>query len=164
PADVSFCWLPFFHDNGLFGHMVGPVVGACDGVVLPTERFARNPALWFLAATQERATLTSGPCSAWAVALKAALRNPDGIDLSSLRMGIFGAEAIEPAVIDRFREHAAELGLRSGTLVGAYGLAEATLLVTVGQPGGGMRLDRVDQDALAERGGAVAPTAPQASV
>jgi fatty-acyl-CoA synthase len=162
PGDVSFSWLPFFHDNGLFGHMVGPVAGLVDGVVLPTERFARSPALWFRAATEEGATLTSGPCSAWAVALKAALKNPTGIDLSSLRMGIFGAEAIEPAVIDRFEEHGAEIGLRPGTLVGAYGLAEATLLVTVGRSGGGVRLDRVDLDALADRGVAAAPAGPEA--
>ena len=46
-SDVSLSWLPFFHDNGLFGHLVGPVAALIDGHVIPTERFARNPAVWF---------------------------------------------------------------------------------------------------------------------
>lgn len=153
--DVSLSWLPFFHDNGLFGHMIGPVVARVDGMILPTERFARQPALWFRLAGEVGATLTSGPCSAWAVTLKAALKSSEQIDLSSLRMGIFGAEAIDPAVIDRFEEDAAGIGLRPGTLVGAYGLAEATLVVTVGSPGGGVRIDRVGLDELSNEGEAV---------
>ena len=155
PDDVSLSWLPLFHDNGLFGHMIGPVVARVPGWLIRTERFARNPAGWFTEIAEAGATMTSGPCSAWAIALKAALRGSERYDLSRLRMGIFGAEAIEPAALDGYGEHAAELGLAPGTLVGAYGLAEATLLVTVGAPGEGMRFDLVDSTALAERGEAV---------
>jgi fatty-acyl-CoA synthase len=150
--DVPLSWLPFFHDNGLFGHLLAPIVTQLENHVLPTERFARNPALWFRLATEVGATLTSGPYSAWAVALKATLRNPDGIDLSALRMAIFGAEAIDPAVIDRYAEHAAELHLRPGSLAGAYGLAEATLIVSCEHPGSGMRMDEVDLHSLADEG------------
>ena len=70
-------------------------------------------------------------------------------------MGIFGAEAIDPTVIDRFAEHGTALGLRPGTLVGAYGLAEATLLVTSGRRGEGLRIDAVEAARLAEERRAV---------
>jgi fatty-acyl-CoA synthase len=153
--DVSLSWLPFFHDNGLFAHLLGPVVGGFPSRILPTERFARNPALWFKIASDFGATVTSGPCSAWAVTLKWALKSSDPIDLSSLRAASFGAEAIDPAVVDRYEEHAAELGLRPGTVMGAYGLAEATLVVSMGPPGGTFRIDRVMSDRLSADGQAV---------
>jgi fatty-acyl-CoA synthase len=153
--DVVLSWLPFFHDNGLFAHLVGPVTARISSRIVPTERFARNPGLWLKIASDVRATLTSGPTSAWAVALRSALRGSDAIDLSSLRTGAFGAEAIDPSVIDRFEEHAGRLGLRPGTLVGAYGLAEATLVVSIGSPRDGTRIDRVSSEQLAGRGEAV---------
>ena len=155
PGDVSLSWLPFFHDNGLFAHLVAPVVGGFDSRILPTERFARNPALWFKIASDFGGTLTSGPCSAWAVTPTWAQKGSDPIDLSSLRAASLGAEAIDPAVVDRYEEHAAELGLRPGTLMGAYGLAEATLVVSMGAPGGTFRIDRVLSDRLSSDGEAV---------
>jgi fatty-acyl-CoA synthase len=65
-------------------------------------------------------------------------------------MGIFGAEAIDAAVLDRFEEHRQAIGLGPGVLCGAYGLAEATLVVTTSRPGVGARIDRIDLDAFAD--------------
>ncbi len=61
-------WLPFFHDNGLFGFLVRPVLTGCPGYVLPTEQFARDPLDWFRLIARTRATITAAPPSAWALA------------------------------------------------------------------------------------------------
>jgi fatty-acyl-CoA synthase len=153
--DVGLSWLPLFHDNGLFGHVVTAIVEGLNNHLIPTERFARNPALWFRLVGEVGATLTSGPSSAWSVALRTALEDPSSFDMSTLRGGIVSAEAVDPALVERFAEYGASLGLRPGTLCGAYGLAEATLLVTIARPGEGARIDRIDVHELARSGRAV---------
>lgn len=148
PEDVFLGWLPFFHDNGLFGYLVRPLLMSSSGHVLPTERFARVPREWLRLATEVGATFTSGPPSGWSAALRASLAEPEGIDLSTLRLGVLAAETVEPDLVGRLAERGPALGLRAESLAVAYGLAEATLTVTITPPGSGIRIDEVDLDAL----------------
>lgn len=149
--DRIFAWLPLFHDNGLFGHLVVGLLARCESHFMTTERFARAPSLWFRVMSEHAITISSGPPSGWHAALRSVLRNPGGIDLSALRHGVVGAEAIGPAVVDDFLEHGPSLGLDPTALFGAYGLAEATLGVAM-SPGEGLLVDRVDAAALSEEG------------
>src|SRR5207249_7214620 len=55
-ADTLAAWLPLFHDNGLFGFLVRPLVVGCPVHLMPTERFARDPAEWFRMLTNTGAT------------------------------------------------------------------------------------------------------------
>jgi fatty-acyl-CoA synthase len=146
--DRGVAWLPFFHDNGLFGHVILPMTYAGESHLLPVERFARNPAAWFRLFTETEGTVTSGPSSAWAIALRTALRRPEGIDLSKLRWGMMSAEAIDPSTVDRLVDEGRRLGLDARALAGAYGMAEATLGLAITPPGRGIRLDAVDIDRL----------------
>lgn len=147
--DPGVSWLPFFHDNGLFGTVVLPLVYRGQAHVLPTERFAKNPAGWFRLATEVGATNTSGPSSAWGTALRFALRRPEGIDLSRLRAGFMAAETIEPSVVDRLVADGPSLGLKPNAMAGAYGMAETTLGLTIARPWQGITIDPVDLDELA---------------
>jgi fatty-acyl-CoA synthase len=151
-------WLPFFHDHGLFGYLVRPLVAGWEGHLLPTRSFARDPVGWFRLVTRTEATITSGPCSAWAAALRAAMRQPEGLDLSSLRVAGLAAETINPEVVRAMATDGARLGLRPEAVTGAYGMAEATLGVTVTEPGRGLRIDRVEPATLASSGRAVPAT------
>lgn len=141
--DIYLGWLPFFHDNGLFAYVVRPVVQGCDGHLFATEEFARDPATWFRLAGQVGATITSGPCSAWGAALRAADRRREGAALSSLRLAILAAEPIDPAVVGQLEAAGRWLGLRRSAIGAAYGLAEATLGVTATEPGEGLAFDKV---------------------
>src|SRR5205823_2347491 len=58
----------------------------------------------------------------------------------------------------------ARIGLSSGALSGIYGMAETTLGVTVTSPGGGIRLDRVGIEQLAEGRAVAAPGSPEKRV
>jgi fatty-acyl-CoA synthase len=140
-TDRQLAWLPLFHDQGLFGYLVRSVVLGLGAHIVPTERFARDPALWFRLVREVGATVTAGPSSGWAVALRAA---GDGADLSSLRVAVLAAEMIDPRVVDGLLERASALQLDPRALVGAYGLAEATLGVAATIPGEGLRTDEVD--------------------
>lgn len=148
--DVAFAWLPLFHDFGLFAHMLTPMIGRSASHLLPTERFAEHPLLWFTLATEVGATALTGPSSAIGAVLSQAARRPDGIDLSRVRCVIMGAEAINPAVVDRLRSDGPALGLRPEVLCAGYGMAEATLgLATGWPPGSGIRIQELDADRLA---------------
>jgi len=141
-------WLPFFHDNGLVGYLARPVVLGCEGDVMSTAWFAAEPAAWLRLMREAGTTITTAPSSAWAAALRAAERDRGGIDLSMMRLAILSAETIDPDVVDRLVEAAPGMGLRPNALAGAYGLAEATLTVTVTTPGAGLGIESVDADRL----------------
>ena len=151
-ADRFMGWAPLYHDLGLFGYLVRPLIAGCEGHILPTERFARDPSEWFRVMTRAGATVTTAPSSGYAVALKRARSDSDGIDLSSLRSAIFGAEMTVPEVVDRLRTEGARYGLDPNAPAGSYGMAEATLTISV-QPGG-MRMEEKEIDQLAGGSGA----------
>lgn len=150
--DVCLSWLPFFHDWGVFGFLARPIMAGCASHVIPTERFAADPALWLRLARLTGATLTSAPCSAWAAAIRGAARRSQGIDLSGLRVAMFGAETTDPAVLDGMHEVCGPLGLAPGAVGSGYGMAEATLGVTSTRPGEGVRVEALDLARLAAEG------------
>jgi fatty-acyl-CoA synthase len=155
--DRALGWVPFFHDLGLFFFLLHPVINLEAGHVLPTERFARDPAEWLRLVGRVRATMIDAPQSAWASAVSAARRHTDGLDLSSLRIAWFGAERVDPAFVDRLTEVAAEWRLPVQALGGTYGLAEAVMGVAATPRGAGLRILDVDRDVLSTKRMAVPP-------
>jgi fatty-acyl-CoA synthase len=153
----GFGWLPFFHDNGLFGQVIIAVVTPGTGHIMPTERFASNPSLWLKTVSDLQTRITCGPSSAWEMAIRMSARRPDGIDLSCLEMAIMAAEMIDPEVVDRLIEDGAALGLRPDAVAAAYGMAEAMLALTVTPIGRGLQVDEVDLEEFA-LGGRAVPT------
>jgi fatty-acyl-CoA synthase len=147
-TDRFISWLPLFHDNGLFLHLVTPLLLRSENHVIPTERFAQNPALWFKISSEVGGTITSGPPSGWAAAMRSALRNPNGIDMSRLEIGVLTAEMIQPEVVDKLTAEGPSIGLRPEVLTAGYGMAEATLAVAISPRGGGLHFDDVDLDEL----------------
>lgn len=146
---IQLSWLPFFHDWGLFGYLLWSVVALTETHVLPTERFAKDPTEWFRLAGAVGATMTPGPSSAWRAALRMAGRRPHGIDLSTLRLCTLAAEAIDPRVVDDLRDAGGALGLSPDAIHGAYGMAEATLAISVSGIRVPLRIDTIDRQALA---------------
>jgi fatty-acyl-CoA synthase len=145
-------WAPFFHDLGLFGCLLSPIMLGGTGRHLPTELFARAPDEWLRLCSSHRPTITVGPSSAWAVALRTVLRRGETLDLSALRLCYFAAEGIDPDVVEGLLTSASRFGLDPSSLAGTYGMAETVLAVTATPRGEGLRFERVDIDGLAARG------------
>src|SRR5207244_3051302 len=124
------------------------VIHGCEGHVLPAARFARDPLSWFRLLAETGGTITSGPSSAWAAAVRAAERERPDVDLSALRIAIVAAEMIDPATVDRLVKLGPRVGLSALAIAGGYGMAEATLGVSLTSPGRGLRLDRVGLEQL----------------
>lgn len=144
-------WLPLSHDMGLIGALASQLTcGQCDLFLGSPTDFLASPSGWMRSAARHRATALVAPASAYALAGRM-LRTGPRLDLTSVRVAICGGESIDPDAIETFLESAAAHAFDPGAFVPAYGLAEATLLVTAAADAGvGLRSDDVDTDTLAE--------------
>jgi len=146
--DRLLSWLPLSHDLGLVGFLALPMAHGCDLVLRSPAGFAARPMSWFEAVTAHHATVTAGPNFAWGLMARLLAAAP-AVQLGSLRLALTAAEPISPGDMRRFAEAAA---LDPSVITCAYGLAEATLAVTIAR---GLRVDVVDPVALETRGEAV---------
>jgi fatty-acyl-CoA synthase len=93
--------------------------------------------------------VTAGPNFSYALATRALRRLPPGaLDLSRWRIGLNGAEPVDPAAVEAFIEVARPHGLDPRAMFTVFGMAEATLAVTFPPPFSGMDVDAVDRHLL----------------
>jgi fatty-acyl-CoA synthase len=147
PEDTGVSWLPLYHDMGLIGLLMTPMITGFDLVIAPPQDFLAAPGDWLRWISEYRGTITCGPNFAYALAARA-LRRMDGIDLSSWRLALNGAEPIDPSSVEAFCEAGAAYGLDPKSPFCVYGMAEATLAISFPVPGTGMSVDTVDRGAL----------------
>lgn len=133
---TTVTWMPYFHDYGLVDGLLQPLYSQVPCYVMSPVSFIKRPWRWLEAVSRFRATHTHGPNFAYQMCLE---RMDDeklaGLDLSSLRTAGCGAEPVRRDTVERFIERFAPCGFRREAFVPAYGLAEATLIVTSKRPG-----------------------------
>ncbi|MER6157838.1 amino acid adenylation domain-containing protein [Streptomyces sp. NPDC001868] len=130
--DVIATWMPYFHDMGLIGTHLVPMAARLKQIRIEPLSFAKRPALWFEAAARHRATLLSAANFALALAVRRVPATAlTGLDLGRVRLLLVGAEPIAPRVWREFTALTAPAGLDPRAPLPVYGLAEATLAVTV---------------------------------
>jgi acyl-CoA synthetase (AMP-forming)/AMP-acid ligase II len=153
PNRVGVTWLPLYHDMGLIGNLLSAFYMPCPLVLLPPELFVAVPGAWLRAISRHRGTVTAAPNFAFGLCLKR-IRDDEleGVDLSSWRVSLNGAEAVSSAVQRRFDERFARWGLRASSLTPCYGMAEASLAVTFKPAGTSYRTLGVDAEKLAAEG------------
>jgi fatty-acyl-CoA synthase len=139
PEDRACSWLPLFHDMGLVGLCLGAMFGQCSVDYLSPAAFARRPLAWLRLMSENRATITYAPAFGYRLAARR-LRDEGPLDLSALRVAGVGAEMVPPEVLDEFTAAFRPAGFRREAFLPSYGLAEATLAVSIAAPGGGARV------------------------
>jgi len=160
--DAAVSWLPLYHDMGLIGAWMLPLYFGLPLAVLSPLAFLSRPERWLWAVHHHRATLGAGPNFAYELCVrKIADRDIEGLDLSSWRLALNGAEPINPETLERFADRFARYGLHREALLPVYGLAEASLAVAMPPLGREPRVDRIERDAF-EREGRAVPAAPGA--
>jgi 1-acyl-sn-glycerol-3-phosphate acyltransferase len=160
-ADVCVSWLPLYHDMGLIGAWLGSLYNACPLVLMSPLTFLARPELWLQAIHRHRGTITAAPNFAFELCLRR-LGDEDlaGLDLSTWRLALNGAEAVSPATIEAFCARLAPCGFRPSAMKPVYGLAECSVALTIPAPGEAPRIERVVREAFAAAGKAV-PAAPE---
>jgi acyl-CoA synthetase (AMP-forming)/AMP-acid ligase II len=153
---VGVTWLPLYHDMGLIGNLLSAFYLVAPLVLLPPELFVAVPGAWLRAISRHRGTVSAAPNFAFGLCLKR-IRDEelDGVDLSSWRVCLNGAEAVGAAGQRRFAERFGRWGFRASALTPCYGMAEASLAVTFKPPGSVFNTLAVNPDKLALDGVAV---------
>ncbi len=149
-GDRYVSWLPFYHDMGLVGLILAPVVSQVSVDYLGTREFAMRPRLWLGIMSRNRATVSFSPPFGYALCARR-LREADAaqLDLSAWRVAGVGAEMIRPAWLQRFADTLAPAGFRREVFTACYGMAEVSLAISFAPLGQGLECDRVASDVLA---------------
>ncbi|MEU7989364.1 fatty acyl-AMP ligase [Streptosporangium canum] len=148
-VSTAALWLPLFHDMGLIATIAAPMVGGNQAVFMDPVAFVMHPVRWLRMLSEYDDVFTGGPNFAYEYA---AGRVTDAekatLDLSGVSVMLNGAEPLRGSTIDRFSETFAACGLRPEAHTPGYGLAEATVFVTVMDRDLPARVTLFDRDAL----------------
>ncbi len=154
---VVASWLPVFHDMGLMGGVLQPLYAGATSVLMSATAFVQRPARWLEAIGRHKVTVTGAPNFAYDLCVdRVSAADRSSLDLRSWEVAVCAAEPISAKTLDRFTRAFAPCGFRPEVFSPAYGLAEATLVVTGTPPSEAPRVLSVDAERL--RGG-VAVTA-----
>ncbi|HEY7958689.1 MAG TPA: fatty acyl-AMP ligase, partial [Sphingomicrobium sp.] len=151
-TDRCISWLPWYHDMGLVGCFLSPIALQISVDYLKTEDFARRPLAWLDMITRNPGTsLSYSPTFGYDICarrMSSQTRAADRFDLSRWRIAGNGADMIRPDVMQAFVDCFDEAGFKASAFCPSYGLAEATLAVSLMPPGEGIRLELVEENEL----------------
>jgi fatty-acyl-CoA synthase len=156
-SDRCISWLPWYHDMGLVGCFLSPVANQVSTDYLKTEDFARRPLAWLDMVSRNQGTSVSySPTFGYDICarrMSSQTKASDRFDLSRWRLAGNGADMIRPDVMQSFVDAFADAGFEASAFLPSYGLAEATLAVSIMPPGEGIRVELVEETQLSGQEG-----------
>lgn len=129
----SVQWVPPYHDMGLIGGIFVPIFRGVEAVVISPVDFVRNPLLWLQSIDHYNGTSNGSPNFGYELCvrrIKEADCDAVGLDLSSWKVAIAGAEPVRAKTLRRFAEKFAPYGFAPETFCPAFGMAETTVVAT----------------------------------
>jgi fatty-acyl-CoA synthase len=143
PEDRGVSWLPLYHDMGLIGFVMSPLVTRTPVTFISTLDFLKRPEVWVKTLSEDRGTISFAPNFGYALTARRTT-STDGLDLSAVRVLGCGAEPIQPDAIHSFFERFSKVGLKQSAFLACYGLAETTLAVTFAAMEDELKLDQLE--------------------
>jgi acyl-CoA synthetase (AMP-forming)/AMP-acid ligase II/acyl carrier protein/lauroyl/myristoyl acyltransferase len=129
-AMTTVSWAPLFYVGGLIMVLQALFVGM-RGILLPPMAFVANPLCWLRTISRYRAYTSLGPNSAYELcASRATSEQCTGLDLSCWQVAVNAAEPIHATTMEHFEQVFAPYGFQHHSWSPAYGLAEASALVS----------------------------------
>jgi fatty-acyl-CoA synthase len=139
-ADAMVSWLPLYHDMGLIGCLVLPLLAGLDTWLFRPQTFLARPGLWLEHLGRHGTTFTPAPNFGYQLCVERLQADRlEGVDLRGWRSALTGAEMIRPETTTAFCEAFARHGFEPTAFQPCYGLAESTLAVTFDTAGRGIR-------------------------
>jgi acyl-CoA synthetase (AMP-forming)/AMP-acid ligase II len=135
PEDHGCMWVPPYQDLGLIGGIFLPLYVGFPLTLMSSRTFIVNPLKWLEIITEQRVTITAAPNFAYDLVVDR-FETAAGaeLDLKSLKIALNAAERIKPRTIERFQRTFQPYGFLPQAFYPAYGLSEATLMVTAPEP------------------------------
>lgn len=145
PGDRAASWLPLYHDMGLIGFVLAPMVGQLSVDFLATSDFVRRPLLWLRIMTDRQTTVTYSPSFGYDLAARRSARaEPGAINLKALRVAGIGGDMVRPEALNAFSDAFESFGFDRNAFAPSYGMAEATLAISFPELGAPITVDEVD--------------------
>ena len=149
PEDVFVDWLPLYHDMGLMGAFLLPLLAGASVVLIPTLDFMKHPSLWLRAVHHYRGTVSWAPNFAYSYCAKRIPPDETGtLDLSSWKTVINASEPVLASTLEEFHARFSGNGLGPDVSRILWGMAE-TVLVATSTPRGRPRIETIGREALA---------------
>jgi acyl-CoA synthetase (AMP-forming)/AMP-acid ligase II len=146
---IYVSWVPLYHDMGLIINALQSLYVGSACVLMAPVAFMQRPLVWLRAISDYRAEVAGGPNFAYDLCVERYRpEQMDGIDLSGWKVAFNGAEPVRAETIRRFSEMFARHGFDPSAMLPAYGMAEATVLVSAGGRGAGPVMRSVSRDGL----------------
>jgi len=147
-GSAAVCWMPYFHDFGLIDGLLVPLAHGAQTYVMSPFDFVQRPIRWVQAMHRFRASHTAGPNFSFdLVARKSTAEERAQLDLSNWYRANNSGEPIRWSGVKRFLDAFGPSGFAPEAMAPMYGLAEATLAVTMADAA--PRMFRVDPRELA---------------
>jgi 1-acyl-sn-glycerol-3-phosphate acyltransferase len=152
PDDVTVSWLPLYHDMGLIGAWLGSLYHGVSLVLLSPLAFLSRPSRWLSAMHAHSGTVSAAPNFAFDLCVH---KIPDddiqGLDLRSWRLAMNGSEAVSADTIERFIRRFAPFGFKASAMCPVYGLAEASVALTLSPIDRPARVDALVREPFEQR-------------
>ncbi|MGG1149688.1 non-ribosomal peptide synthetase [Bacillus wiedmannii] len=148
-TDSIIGWMPLTHDMGLIGNHLYPIMGNINQYSMSTMLFIRRPVLWIQKASEHKVTILTATNFSYRFFLNVFKpENNRDLDLSHVKCFVTGAEPISANLESVFVDVLKPFGLNQGAIFNVYGLAEATLGVTMPDIGAGIQYINADRKGL----------------
>ena len=85
PEDRAVSWLPLYHDMGLIGFVMSPLVTRTPVTFISTLDFLKRPEVWVRTLSEDRGTVSFAPNFGYALTARRTT-STEGLDLSAVRV------------------------------------------------------------------------------
>ncbi len=144
-SDRAFSWLPLYHDMGLVGFCLAPMMGQVSVDYISTPSFARRPALWLRLMSENRSTVSYSPSFGYDLAARRINGEAVTLDLSNWRAAGIGGDMVRADVLKQFGDTLSIAGFNYNAFMPSYGMAESTLAVSFSDVSQPIRIDTIDK-------------------
>jgi acyl-CoA synthetase (AMP-forming)/AMP-acid ligase II len=142
-------WVPLYHDMGLILNVLQSLYVGSLCVLLAPVTFVQRPLTWLRAIHDYRAEVAGAPNFAFDLCVQRFRADQvKSLDLSCWKLAFNAAEPVRADTIERFAAVFAAYGFDPQAMYPLYGMAEATLLISSGQRGGGPVIRTISLDAF----------------
>jgi len=142
-TDRGTTWLPMYHDMGLIGFMIAPMMSQLTVDYLDPQDFTRRPMTWLQLISDHKGTLSYSPTFGYELCVRR-WRADRELDLSSWRAAGIGGDMVRPEPLTEFAKTFGEMGFKESCFKPSYGLAETTLAATFAPFGQGLKKHTID--------------------
>ena len=157
---MGVSWLPLYHDMGLIGAWLNCLHNGLPLTLMPPTAFLARPERWLWAIHERRATLSAAPNFAYELCARRIGDDAlEGLDLSSWRVALNGAEPVSPGRSSASRAASRPTASGPSAMTPVYGLAECSVALAFPPIGRGPRVDRIAREPF-QREGLARPAAP----